>query len=290
MRASTLLSFSLLSIALPFGALASSHGSAKARAHHEIAMRNSGNATTTVLNKRETFSNARFTFYDVTEDTTSCEDNPQPSDYVVALNVHQYGTYWYSKYCHKQVTISFGGKTAVAKIVDECMGCPYGGLDFSEGLFAHFSDMDAGVIYGSWYFTEDGGDGGDDGGDDDTTTTKKHTSTTTHHTTTKTTTKEKPTSTYTPHTTTKEKTTSTSTKEKTSSTESSTTVATSTKASTTTTVSSTAAETSVNYSSGPASGLAVPTGGTGSGDSSTIGDLTQAIINIGGLAAAAAKL
>jgi hypothetical protein len=39
--------------------------------------------------------------------------------------------------------------------MDECMGCPYGGLDFSTGLFSYFASQDAGVLYGSWWFNDD---------------------------------------------------------------------------------------------------------------------------------------
>jgi hypothetical protein len=35
------------------------------------------------------------------------------------------------------------------------MGCPFGGLDFTEGLFKYFADESLGVIYGEWSFLED---------------------------------------------------------------------------------------------------------------------------------------
>lgn len=34
----------------------------------------------------------------------------------------------------------------------QCPGCPYGGLDFSQGLFDYFAPESAGVIYGRWEF------------------------------------------------------------------------------------------------------------------------------------------
>lgn len=41
---------------------------------------------------------------------------------------------------------------------DQCMGCPWGGLDFSEGLFEYFSPLSAGVLYGTWWYNDNGGD------------------------------------------------------------------------------------------------------------------------------------
>jgi hypothetical protein len=34
----------------------------------------------------------------------------------------------------------------------QCPGCPFGGLDFSSGLFKHFADQSVGVLQGSWSF------------------------------------------------------------------------------------------------------------------------------------------
>ncbi|KAI0049698.1 hypothetical protein FA95DRAFT_819263 [Auriscalpium vulgare] len=59
MRLSTILGGSLLAVSVPWLALADAHAHAPARRHHEIANRPRGD-----LAKR--FSNARFTFYDIT--------------------------------------------------------------------------------------------------------------------------------------------------------------------------------------------------------------------------------
>lgn len=53
--------FGLLSLSLPFAAQAASHGE-PGRRHHDIARRASGDVN--VFQKRS-FTNARFTFYDV---------------------------------------------------------------------------------------------------------------------------------------------------------------------------------------------------------------------------------
>ena len=34
----------------------------------------------------------------------------------------------------------------------QCMGCPYGGLDFTSGLFIFFGPESLGVLTGSWVF------------------------------------------------------------------------------------------------------------------------------------------
>jgi len=44
----------------------------------------------------------------------------------------------------------------------QCPGCPYGGLDLSEGLFSHFSDLGEGVLSGSWSFVSTGPEDEDD--------------------------------------------------------------------------------------------------------------------------------
>ncbi|KAH9989780.1 hypothetical protein BJV77DRAFT_930084, partial [Russula vinacea] len=53
--------------------------------------------------------------------------------------------------CGKSITITYQGKSAGATIVDECMGCPYGGLDLTEDLFSYLAGgLGAGVITGDW--------------------------------------------------------------------------------------------------------------------------------------------
>ncbi|KAH9038556.1 RlpA-like double-psi beta-barrel-protein domain-containing protein-containing protein [Lactarius pseudohatsudake] len=109
---------------------------------------------TTHLAKR--FDNARFTYYDVGLGT--CGHYNKPSDFVVAINSAQYGN---GDYCGATITITYGGKSTQAVIVDEatipssalgCSGCPYAGLALSEGLFSFFASTDVGAIYGEWVF------------------------------------------------------------------------------------------------------------------------------------------
>ncbi|KAG2035833.1 hypothetical protein BDR03DRAFT_899503 [Suillus americanus] len=140
--------FLLVSAILPF-TIGGTHGRDKRGRHQELAQRARGDVG---IHKRA-FDNARFTFYDV--GLGACGQYSSPGDFIVALNVAQYGGGFPGPQCFKSITISFGGKTAQATIMDECMGCPYGGLDFSIGLFSYFASEAAGVLYGSWWFDDD---------------------------------------------------------------------------------------------------------------------------------------
>lgn len=82
-----------------------------------------------------------------------------PTRQIVALSHLQWNN---GENCHKAITITFKSKSATARIVDQvlclpaflrilayfkpqCMGCPYGGLDFSPGLFSYLTDGDLGL-------------------------------------------------------------------------------------------------------------------------------------------------
>ncbi|KAF8201801.1 RlpA-like double-psi beta-barrel-protein domain-containing protein-containing protein [Pholiota molesta] len=103
------------------------------------------NVTARALEKR--FSDARFTFY--AAGLGACGKTNSGSDFIVALNSAQYNG---GSHCFETITISVNGKTHSAEIVDECPGCPFGGLDFSEGLFQFFAPESVGVLTGSWNF------------------------------------------------------------------------------------------------------------------------------------------
>jgi len=92
------------------------------------------------------FDGVRLTLYDAGKG--ACGQTNTNSDFIVALNAVQFGS---GGYCFQMITITVNGKTATAQITDECMGCPYGGLDLSRGLFSYFASELAGVLTGSWY-------------------------------------------------------------------------------------------------------------------------------------------
>lgn len=210
---------------------ANPHGSSHARRHDSIARRAPGDVST---NLQKRFDNARWTFYDV--GMGACGQFNVASDFIVALNSAQFGSGYPGPYCFQTITMSYGGKTTTATVMDECPGCPYGGLDLSRGLFDFFASESAGVIYGTWDFA-----GNNQPAASPTTTT--------------------PTTTWTPPSTTSSPTpttTSTPQPSSTTSTWSSSSPANSWTDSTSPS-SSSSPPSSIDYNSGPASNLATPT-------------------------------
>jgi len=221
--------FTYLSVVLSFilATAAESHQASRfARKRHAERILPEAN-TTHWLEKR--FDNARFSFY--AAGTGACGKVNSATDFIVALNSAQYGT---GSYCFQMITISYGGKTTQAQIVDECMGCPYGGLDFSTSLFTYFASESAGIIYGEWTFSS---------GASSSTSQPSSTSTWTPPATTSSTAASHTTSSYSTSSTTTSTTTTTTTS--TSSTTSSVSLSSSSPSSSTTytTTSSAAAET-----------------------------------------------
>jgi hypothetical protein len=143
-----LFNLSLL-LAAPLAAWAHSHGSVHSNRHVEIAKRQEGHVQ---LHKR--FSDARWSFYDV--GLGACGKTNVASDFIVALNTPQYGGGYPGPNCFKTITMTYNGKTTQATVMDQCPGCPYGGLDLSRGLFKFFAPESVGILYGTWYFNDDG--------------------------------------------------------------------------------------------------------------------------------------
>jgi hypothetical protein len=99
----------------------------------------------TTLKKR--FDGATFTYY--AAGLGACGIVNSASDFIVALNAAQFdgGTH-----CFETITITVDGKSTQAQITDKCMSCPWGGLDFTSGLFTFFAPESLGVLSGSWVF------------------------------------------------------------------------------------------------------------------------------------------
>ncbi|TFK42954.1 hypothetical protein BDQ12DRAFT_677080 [Crucibulum laeve] len=166
-------SLSLLSLAVPLAAVAEGgHGNIHLNRHHDLSKRASGD-----MHVYKRFSSSRWSFYDV--GLGACGQHNTENDFIVAMNTPQYGSGYPGPNCFKTITMTYGGKTATAKVMDQCPGCPWGGLDLSRGLFRYFASEDAGIIYGEWSFNSDGG-----GGDGTPTTSKWVARTTTKETTT----------------------------------------------------------------------------------------------------------
>ncbi|KAG7452650.1 uncharacterized protein BT62DRAFT_925206 [Guyanagaster necrorhizus] len=157
-----------VTLALSLAALAVPHDNIHAHRHNGVAKRARGDLNTFV--KR--YDNARWTYYDV--GLGSCGSTSVSTDYIVALNSDQYGSGYPGPYCFQTITMTYGGKTTTATIMDECPGCPYGGLDLSRGLFDFFADESVGVLYGTWTFNS-----GNSGTSSSSSTTYVYTPTTT---------------------------------------------------------------------------------------------------------------
>lgn len=110
-----------------------------------LSERNVTGRDVSLLEKR--FDGARFSFYQA--GLGACGKTNSGSDFIVALNTPQYAG---GSHCFDTITITAEGKTTQAQIVDECPGCPFGGLDFSTGLFSFFASESEGIITGSWTF------------------------------------------------------------------------------------------------------------------------------------------
>ncbi|KAH8980833.1 RlpA-like double-psi beta-barrel-protein domain-containing protein-containing protein [Lactarius hatsudake] len=253
----------LLALSLPFYALAA-HGNA--RRHNGLAHRARGD----ILDKRD-FS-ARLTFYDIDVGITACGGTYPASAFVVALNSAMFGSGYPGPHCGASIVITVNGKTATATIVDECPGCPYGGLDLTRGLFGFFADLGVGVLQGSWHYAGDGGNQPDP----TTSTTHKPKPTPTPTPTPEPSPSPKHTSTSTPDPSPSPSTTSTTSKKETTTSTSTTTSTTTSKSHTSTTPSSSPSP-SINPD-----GLAQP-GGVIPDGPQNLESLNEAITNLGTL-------
>ncbi|KAK2460568.1 hypothetical protein APHAL10511_007038 [Amanita phalloides] len=170
-----LLSLALAALSLGFAVDAHMAGHHHPRRHHELARRASSDI--------QLHLNARWTFYDV--GLGACGKWSHPGDYMVALNAVQFGFGFPGPKCFKSITMRYGGQSVNAIVMDRCIGCPFGGLDLSPGLFEAFASKSEGVIYGTWFFNDGWGGGGGDGGgggggDDDDAPRPTYTHTHTH--------------------------------------------------------------------------------------------------------------
>ncbi|KAH9839803.1 plant expansin [Rhodofomes roseus] len=122
---------------------------------HDAVVTKQANSTSSLEKRQsESYSSARFTYY--IDGLGSCGQTNVASDFIVALDADLYDR---GSHCFQTITISYGGKTAQATIMDRCPGCPTGGLDLSEGLFSYFTNGDLGSppLYGEWWYGTDSG-------------------------------------------------------------------------------------------------------------------------------------
>ncbi|GAA5836813.1 hypothetical protein JCM5353_000458 [Sporobolomyces roseus] len=252
-----------------------------------LAVRGESDENKHELMKRGNF-NGRATFFD--PGLGACGTYSSGNDFMVAMNQAQYGDLGaVSPWCFQTITISYGGKTAQAQVLDACPGCPYGGLDMSPALFRHFADESVGVIYMEW---SSGG-----GSQQEEPTTKKTTTTTTTTTTpwVPPTTTWKPTTTWEPTTTTTTWTPpttssrSTTTTQSSSSTEFSSSSTTTTDSITSSSLNSTLSSSSSSSSSASSSAVSASTSATLHPEAigGNLDGISQLVIAMGNVAGAA---
>ncbi|KAK7934710.1 riboflavine-aldehyde-forming enzyme [Apiospora marii] len=80
----------------------------------------------------------------------SCGLTNSDGDAVVALAPSQYADH--PDACGKKIVINYGGKTAVATVVDKCPGCSPESIDVSPSVFQTLDSLDAGRVQVSWSF------------------------------------------------------------------------------------------------------------------------------------------
>ncbi|KAI5452450.1 hypothetical protein NCC49_000613 [Naganishia albida] len=101
------------------------------------------------LTKRD---GGRATFYNI--GLGACGELSHEPEWIVALNSAQYnsmgGGYPNPAVCGKEIEIHAFGKTAIARVMDECPTCGWGELDFSRSLFNHLASESDGVFNMEW--------------------------------------------------------------------------------------------------------------------------------------------
>jgi len=70
------------------------------------------------------------------------------ADYYIAINGGQYS----DSLCGRCVKIVYNNKYLVGKLIDECPGCPSGGLDISPSMFQHFAAKSKGIFNADWEY------------------------------------------------------------------------------------------------------------------------------------------
>jgi len=110
---------------------------------HRLLRRGHSHSNVTLV-RRDNFGPG--TFYDITAGVTACGGRYSASDHVIAMNAGQF-----EGSCGKTVTITYGGKSITATVVDRCEICD-DGCDMTEGLFQELAPLSAGRIQIQWSF------------------------------------------------------------------------------------------------------------------------------------------
>lgn len=95
-----------------------------------------------------------MTYYDAGAGIGACGwTSNTMTDAVIALPHEMMGTQSNGNpYCGASVTISYGGKSIQAKVVDKCMGCTGNSIDLSNKAFDQLAAETLGRVTCEWYF------------------------------------------------------------------------------------------------------------------------------------------
>ncbi|KAI0421253.1 RlpA-like double-psi beta-barrel-protein domain-containing protein-containing protein [Xylaria grammica] len=77
----------------------------------------------------------------------ACGQTNSDSEHVVAMSPSEF-----NGNCGKTITITKGGKTATAKVVDKCPSCASGSIDVSSTVFQSLVDLAVGRTTVTWSF------------------------------------------------------------------------------------------------------------------------------------------
>ncbi|GAW21018.1 hypothetical protein ANO14919_105310 [Xylariales sp. No.14919] len=77
----------------------------------------------------------------------ACGQTNSDSEHVVAMSPSEF-----QGNCGKTITITKGGKTATAKVVDKCPSCASGSIDVSSTVFQSLVDLAVGRTTVTWSF------------------------------------------------------------------------------------------------------------------------------------------
>ncbi|KZF25633.1 hypothetical protein L228DRAFT_203469, partial [Xylona heveae TC161] len=81
----------------------------------------------------------------------ACGETNSDSDSIVALSSDLMGTVSNgNQYCGKKVTLSRGGKSVQATVVDKCPGCSKYSVDTTTSVFQQLATLDEGRVQITW--------------------------------------------------------------------------------------------------------------------------------------------
>ncbi|OUM57139.1 carbohydrate-binding module family 18 protein [Piromyces sp. E2] len=85
------------------------------------------------------------------------------TDYFIALNENQYNDSLTNRYnpnsatvCNRCIKVTYKNRWVVGRIIDKCPSgsCKFGSLDLSPTIFETLENLDTGVIYADWEYTD----------------------------------------------------------------------------------------------------------------------------------------